>query len=206
MNLYAYVGNDPVNMVDPTGEFAWLAGMAIGGVLDVAAQGVAIAAGAQDGFSVQSVVASGIAGAVGAGMAANVAKLGLGVKTAIAANVATDATASATGTLLSGKEVTLKGVAIDVALGQSVGKVAGDAAASATNKSSGQKVLTKEASRKTRIANKPGARKAQVQNAANARAAAADLPGETSASAGVAGSTIGSKAVSTAECTSQGEC
>ena len=37
MNLYAYVGIDPVNMVDPTGEFGVL-GFAIGFVADVAVQ------------------------------------------------------------------------------------------------------------------------------------------------------------------------
>jgi hypothetical protein len=37
MNWYAYVGNDPVNMNDPTGEFGVI-GFAIGFLADAAGQ------------------------------------------------------------------------------------------------------------------------------------------------------------------------
>lgn len=39
MNMYAYVGNDTINMVDPTGEFAHLAiGFVVGAGVELASQ------------------------------------------------------------------------------------------------------------------------------------------------------------------------
>ena len=68
MNLYTYVGNDPVNMNDPTGEFGILASMGIG-----AAAGMLIDAGFQlmsnKPFSVGQMIGAGIAGAAGGGLA-----------------------------------------------------------------------------------------------------------------------------------------
>lgn len=192
-NRYAYVNNNPYKYTDPNGEFAWLVGAAVGAVLDVAVQAVAISTGAQESFSVRSLVASTFTGAVGGGIAANVAKLGLSAKTALAANVSTDALASVAGTTFSGGEVTAEGVLLDVALGQTAGKAFGDAAANAANSSNSQKVLNNVADRAERLANRPNARSSRVNNAANTRAAANNLPAEASAAAGTAASNAASK-------------
>ena len=70
MNLYAYVGNDPVNMVDPTGEFG-LVGFAIGFVADASIQ--YLTSGSVD---IKQSLISGAVGAVTGGLA-SFAKAGL---------------------------------------------------------------------------------------------------------------------------------
>ena len=41
MNWYAYVGNDPVNMNDPTGMCPWYIGALVGGIAEAASQAIA---------------------------------------------------------------------------------------------------------------------------------------------------------------------
>lgn len=67
MNLYAYVGNDPVNMTDPTGKFG-VFGFVVGFGIEIATQAIA-----GKGYNLTKATVMGISGAVTGGMA-NLAK------------------------------------------------------------------------------------------------------------------------------------
>lgn len=67
INLYNYVLGDPVNLVDPSGNVAWVAaGAIIGGGLNVASQ--YMGNGGWSNFSWPSLIASTAAGALGGGL------------------------------------------------------------------------------------------------------------------------------------------
>jgi len=200
INLYAYVGNDPVNMVDPSGEFAFW-GAAIGAALDVVTQGVMIAAGQQEGFDGGSVLVSAGAGFAGVGIANQVSKLGKAAQ--VIGSIAADSSISAGSTALKGGEVTLTGVAIDVVAGQTAGKATGNYASSQIANSAGQKLNVKSANRLQRIANKPGARNAQINRANAAQQAVQNAPIEAGAAASVAGSN-GASSTAKAICNTNG--
>ena len=119
LNLFAYVGNDPVNKTDPTGEFG-LAGAAFGAGLDFALQvGAGLASGDSFGEAVAgvdygSVALSGALGAVGqvggaAGLTAAAKSLSIGTKGKIGEAVAK------AGIALKGEKI--------LAQGQAAGKV-----------------------------------------------------------------------------------
>ena len=163
MNLYAYVGNDPVNHTDPTGKFIHLAvGFAVGFVAEVGAQALQ---GKELNFTKAAV--SGVAGAVTGGVSA-FAKTSLTVGGKI---VASSAEKVAAGTLVAGSTATsaagasavndsLSGTsagqivdnAIEAAVesvipqGKVVGKVAGGAVSAVTKKLGASDSITQSAS------------------------------------------------------------
>jgi len=197
MNLYAYVGNDPFNNTDPSGMICVpCAGAIIGAAMDVAAQGAVIAltdATISD-FSISSVAVSAVAGASGAGLASNIAKLGMTVKGAAAGmNVVADVAVSSASTLAKGGELTATGVAIDVVAGQTAGAALGNAASKAASGSASQKVVANAADRAKRVGSKSNARRAQQNRVHSTAAAARKLPSEAAA----VGGTVGSGAAST---------
>ena len=202
MNWYAYVGNDPMNATDPSGEF--LLAAAISAALDAASQGVLIATGNQESFSWSSVGVSALAGATGVGIANQILKLGRVAQ--IVGNVVADAGISAGSAALKGQDVTLTGVAIDVVAGQTVGKIAGDAAANSVVNSASHKLSQKGANRLQRIANKPNTRNAQTNRASSAQAAVTNAPIQAASSAGVASSNAASTTINTICKASSGEC
>jgi RHS repeat-associated protein len=63
-NRYAYVGNDPINLLDPSGECPWCIGAALGTVVGLAGQGISDLASGQLS-SWQTYAGAGAGGAVG---------------------------------------------------------------------------------------------------------------------------------------------
>ena len=73
LNWYAYVGNDPINKTDPSGELAWLIGAAVGAAADF---GIQVAQGMADGKSLGDAVMDVDVGDVAVGAVAGATGLG----------------------------------------------------------------------------------------------------------------------------------
>jgi len=78
VNRYAYVGNDPVNMTDPTGEFG-IAG-ALGSVV---LGGVIRGLSGEDIFDARAIATDAVLGAVGAGIASKASRIYQGVQAGV---------------------------------------------------------------------------------------------------------------------------
>jgi len=197
---YVYGYNNPLKYVDSDGETPWLVGALVGGGLDLAIQvGTNLAQGnsAFSDISISSIVVSAGAGAVGAGLATKISKLGklaqFGAETVI------DATSSVAGQLTENGSVNLTNVGIDVVAGRTVGKLAGEATSVALSKTNTGKQLTKQADRATRVAknrkgNRVGRQRARNQQAADAQSKATGYIVGRGAAAGGAASQAASKA------------
>ena len=205
MSPYQYAWNDPVNLGDPTGECPWCIGAVIGSLVDYGTQ-VAVNLIEGDGLGkaltdidVGSIVTSAGAGALSGGIssikqvrnASKLAKAGIGLLT--------DGTASTANQFATGDgKVSLKDVAIDVTVGQVVGKTAGDVVEQVAKNSPEGTVLRNSADRAQRVADQP--KRSQARQASKQRKAdraqnkydsyGANRAVATAASANSAGSSI----------------
>ncbi|PKG97192.1 RHS repeat-associated core domain-containing protein [Paraglaciecola sp. MB-3u-78] len=108
MNLYAYVGNDPVNMVGPTGEFGqFVAGALFSMGLELTVQLIE-SGGDFSKVNGSKILVAGVMGAVGVGIGSKIDKAAIAVKALTGSSVKATATNiglnTTTATLTSGLE------------------------------------------------------------------------------------------------------
>ncbi len=144
-NFYIYCNGDPINRIDPTGEFVFCAALLVGAVagaiigagLEAYSQHKAIKAGEQEGYDLWGVAKAGGLGGVlgGVGAAVGIAAGGIGVATSVAGfagvgfveGIASTFAEQCTENALTGSNVgfseTLKNALIGGAIGAVLGTV-----------------------------------------------------------------------------------
>ena len=204
MNLYAYVGGDPVNHTDPSGQCFIVCTALVSVGLDVAIQSVEIAVGARGGYDGRSIVVAGVAGAAGVGIVSKAARVGK------LAGLAADAAGSAGTSLAKGEEVTVQGVVADVVGGEVAGATIGKAVGKAREASPLVQRARSTAARKERIANNGkgrSSRKAARQRLADRLNSLADQTvEEASTVASTLSSNAGQRTVETITCVENDSC
>ena len=192
--VYAYVGNDPLDRTDPTGNCPECLGALIGGGLELVVQAVEIGTGNRESYDWKAVGVSAVAGATGVGAArliGRAAEIGRAAK--FVANRLSDGAVSAGAQAAKDGKVSLTSVAVDVVAGAAVGDAVGGRAGAAAARSAEGQVLERQASRAERIAAN-STRDARQTAAADARAAAVNHTESAAASAGAAASNAASSA------------
>jgi len=195
-NLYTYVGNDPLDKTDPSGNCPECIGALVGVGFEFIVQSAEIASGVRtDGYSGRDLAIAGIAGATGVGAAKFIGRATeLGTLAKFAVNRLTDGAVSAGSQEAKKGEVSLTNVAIDVVAGGTLGEAVGAHAAAAAEKSVNGRVLSRQAGRAERIAAQ-NSRTAKQTAAQDARAAQVNNTASAAASAGAAASNAASSAV-----------
>jgi len=137
MNMYAYVGNDPVNGKDPTGNFVnFIIGAAIGGGIEAAMQ-IAMHGEIVDGKAIAIAAAVGsVTGGIGGRLASSAARGAITSSQAVKGTVAVSATANGAGSIAgdvaNGQEISVTKAAVSAAVGAVSGYASGKFANSAT--------------------------------------------------------------------------
>lgn len=192
-NLYAYVGNDPLNKTDPSGNCPSCIGAFVGGGLELLIQAVEVDTGVRADYSLEDIGIAAVAGATGVGAARLISRAGsIGNLGRAIANRVADAAVSAGSQAAQNGDVSLAAVATDVAAGVLVGGPVGDRAAAA--RSAEGRVLERQADRAERIAAN-STREARQDAATAARAAQQDQVAKAAAVAGSNAANVGSSAV-----------
>jgi uncharacterized protein RhaS with RHS repeats len=177
-NLYTYVGNDPLDMTDPSGKTCTQAN----GSYECIATG-----SRTNGYSGRSLAVAGIAGATGVGAAALVERAGLGAITKFVANRVVDAGVSAGSQEAKDGSISVKSVVVDAVVGGTVGEGAGRLGTSAARNSAEGKMLERTANRAERIA----ANSDRVGRQASAESARATVDSNAAAAGSRAGTVAG---------------
>lgn len=145
IDLYAYVGNDPVDGTDPSGECPWCVGFVVGVAVEAGAQYIENGHVDLSAGGIGRLAVAGAAGALGGGIGAGVAKISASIAVRAAANGAAGAAIGAAQTAanarISGQHVTAGQLAKGAALG-AAGGAAGSAASDAVR--GGARVLAEK--------------------------------------------------------------